>query len=658
MPLIGCPAVAQELAGLDFISSSPIYSYFEGMRARYPLWTPATADDPLAVWINPASLGTGKSDGVSYIHTYTDSTFSGDDAFSLSFGRLAFGAEFFNLYDRIPTEQGTERRKFSNRRYTLGLGGRFFKNFYLGGSYSWHTSNIPDIDKGASWSIGALLRPHRTTSIGFVARDLNEPKYYGTTFKPIYETSLGIRPWNERLSFYLNWLARSGKVTGNLGETQPTSFITFGLEYEMLRGLVLKLGGDDDNNFSAALSLLMGPGGLGSAYTSVKGEGDAGNRGYGAVLATIGSGWRESVIMPPRGYLEIELSGRIAETRPPFSLFGGGGPRHTLSELLARIDYAKETREIQAIVLKCGGMSANFAVLDELRQALMDFRKSGKAVLAYLENPGNGVYYLATAADYVVLTPNGLIALVGLKSEVPFLRGTLDKIGVKAYYARVGDYKSAVEPLTEDEYTEPGKEAVNALMDDVFDKMVGDIARARGFSKTELTEKIDRGPFIPSEAIREGLVDTLAYWDEIPHILRTLAPGATFRVSYHDFANRKPAELRWDEPPVIGMVYAVGAIVGGSSRSELFADNIMGSETISGALRALRKDRSVKAVVFRIDSGGGEMTASDVIRREIELTAKEKPVIISMGGVAASGGYLIACNGTSILADQTTVTGS
>ena len=654
----GFPALAQELADLDFVSSSPIHSYFEGMRGRYPLWTPAIADDPMAVWINSASLGTGKSGGVSYIHTYSDSTFSGDDAFSLSFGSLAFGAEFFDLYDFAATEQGTERRKFATRRYTLGLGTRFFKNFYFGGSYAWHTSDLGDIDKGSSWSIGALLRPHRTASIGFVARDLNEPKYYGTTFKPIYETSLAVRPWNERLALYMNWLARSEEVQGSLSDAQPTSFVTFGLEYEMLRGMVLRLGGDEDNNFSAALSFMVGQGGLGTTYTGVKGEGDAGNSGHGALIAAVGNGWRESVIMPPRGYLEINMGGRIAETRPPFSLLGGDGPRHTLGELLARIDYAAETRDIQAIVLRCGGMSASFAVLDELRRALTAFRRSGKKVLAYLETPGNGEYYLATAADYVALTPNGYIGLVGLRSEMPFLRGTLDKIGVKAYYARVGDYKSAVEPLTEDEYTEPGKEAVNALMDDVFDKLVGDIARARGFSKAEITEKIDRGPFIPSEALREGLVDTLAYWDEIPDILKALAPRATFRVSYGDFAKRRPADLRWDEPPAIAIVYGVGNIVKGSSRSELFADNIMGSETISRALRAMRKDGSVKAVVFRIDSGGGEMTASDMIRREIELTAREKPVIISMGGVAASGGYHIACNGTSILADETTVTGS
>jgi protease-4 len=496
------------------------------------------------------------------------------------------------------------------------------------------------------------------TSIGFVARDINSPKYYGTAFKPIYETSLAIRPWNERLALAVNWLARAEVLEDNLDEPQPTSFFTFGLDYELLHGLVLKLGADEDRNFSASLSLLFGQGGLGTAYSSVKGEGDEKDSGFGALMVTAGSSWRESVLMPPSRYLEIDLSGQIAEAKPPFRLFGGGGPRYTLGELLMKIDYAKQSRDIQAMVLRCGGIAANFAIYDELRRALIDFRNAGKTVIAYVENPGNGVYYLATASDYIILTPNGYIGLVGLRSETPFIRGTLDKLGVKAYYARVGKYKSAVEPLTEDEFTGPSREARNALLDDVYAKMVRDIASGRGFTQDEVRDKIDRGPYIPSEALKEDLVDTLAYWDEVPKIVNRLVPQVTGPVPYRRFADRKPANLRWDESPVIGIVYGVGGITSGSNRRDMFIGDIMGSETITAALRKMREDRSVRAVVFRVDSPGGMMTASDKIRREVEITTKKKPVIISMGGVAASGGYHVSCDGTVILADEATVTGS
>jgi protease-4 len=361
--------------------------------------------------------------------------------------------------------------------------------------------------------------------------------------------------------------------------------------------------------------------------------------------------------MPVKHYIEIDLAGSIAEARPPFSLFGGG-PRYTLREILDRIEHARQARDIKAILLRCGDISTNLAVLDELHQALLDFRKSGKKVIAYVEDPLNKVYYLASAADYIVLTPNGYVGLVGFKSEVLFLGGTLEKVGVDAKYVRVGKYKSAAEQVAHKTFTEPGREAYNAVLDDVYDKFVGDIAAARGWSVDETLDIIDNGPYIPSVAYREGLVDTIAYWDEVPEIIGTLAGVNMRKISYGKFAKRRLPETRWDEPPKIGIVYGVGSILSGRNRRNMLLGDIMGSETITEAFKAMREDKSVKAVIFRIDSGGGEMTASDKIRREVELTAKKKPVIVSMGGVAGSGGYHIACDGTEIMADEATITGS
>jgi protease-4 len=647
----------EEACALDYSSPSPIHSYFEGLRGRLPLWTAATTDDPAALWLNPALLATGKSSGFAYIHTYDDSTFSGDDAFSLSLGSFAFGAEFYDLKHMIETPTDPAVSYQSTKRYTLASGIRLARNIHFGYSYSWHTSENADIDRGDSWSLGALIRPHRVISLGLVARDVNSPVYFGTEFKPIYETSLGVRPFGERLTLFGTWTARAEELDGSIPKKQPASFVSYGIDYAPLDGLTLRLGSDEDENISASILLSIGTATLGTVFTQEPGVGDEEDRVYGATVLTAGSLWRESVFLPPNNYVEINLTGAIGETQPPFSIFGGSH-RHTLWQLLQEIEHAKESRDIKAIVLRCGTLGANFAIYDELRQAILDFRRSGKKVLAYVENPGNGVYYLASACDYIALQPNGYIGLVGLKSEGMFLRGTLDKLGMKAYYARVGKYKSAVEPLTEDEYTEPGREAVNALLDDVYEKMLGDIADGRGLTADEVREKIDRGPFIPSEAVRENLVDTLAYWDEIPEILGRLVDGAAGRLPYTRFSKRKPADPRWDEPPVIGVVYGIGGITHGTNRRDMWMGDIMGSETIMAALREVREDSKVKAVVFRVDSPGGMMTASDKIRREVELTAREKPVIVSMGGVAASGGYHISCDGTIVLADEATVTGS
>jgi protease-4 len=657
--LIGSLSLLPRPAGaLDYRSPSPIHSYFEGLRGRLPLWTAATADDPTAIWINPAILGTQKAGGLAYLHTYDDSTFSGDDAFSIVLGNLAFGAE---LYDLRHTTTGPEGRAVSiqsTKRYTLASGSRIARNLYVGTSCAWLSSENADIDRGESWSAGALYRPHKKVSIGFLARDLNSPAYFGTEFKPIFETSLGIRPLDERLTVFANWTARADKLKGGLPEEQPASFIAYGLEYAALDGLTLRLGADEDKNLSASILFSIANATLGTLFTRDPGDGEDDQRSYGAALLTTGPWWHESVLFPLNNYIEIDLSGEIGETSPPFSILGGGGPRYILRDLLAKIEHAGNSRDIRAILLRCGSVGGSFAAFDELRQAILDFRESGKTVVAYVENPGNGVYYLATACDYIVLQPNGYVGLVGLKSEGMFLKGTLEKLGMKAYYARVGKYKAAVELLTEDEYTEPSKEALNALLDDVFDKMIDDIAAGRDWSVEEVRAKIDRGPFIPSDALREGLVDTLAYWDEVPDILNRVAGGSLSKIGYRQFSKRRPVERRWDEAPVIGIVYGVGGITHGANRRDMWMGEVMGSETIMQALKAMREDDGVDAVVFRVDSPGGMMTASDKIRREVKLTAAKKPVIVSMGGAAASGGYHISCDGTMILADEATVTGS
>jgi protease-4 len=647
-------ALLAQAGTLEPKTTAPIYSYLEGLRGRLPLWTSATPDDPTAVWINPAILGTGKAKGLVYVHTYVGDRLSGDDAFALSLGSIAFGAELTEFTYRSSAGNVTE---YETNRYTFGLGTRLTKGLYVGTSYSWHSSEICDLDRAATWSAGVLFRPHRTLSLGITGRELNQPIISGTELKPMVEAALGVRPMGERLTVFCNLLAREEQMTSETFAEQPKSFLSYGLEIVPLDGIVVRAGSDEAENLSASFMLHIGPAGYGSTVTQKKGKHGEDDETYGTIVIKGEPFWHRSVLNPEKNYIEIDLRGRIGEARSRFSIFGGG-PRYTLRSLLDRIEYAQSSPEIKAIVLRCGDMSANFAIYDELRQALIDFRQSGKKVIAYLENPGNGAYYLATASDYIALTPNGYIGLVGLKSEMLFLKGTLEKLGIEAKYVRVGKYKSAVEPLSQDRYTEPSREAVNALLDDIFETMVNGIASGRGFTQSEVKDLIDNGPYIPSEAVRENLIDTLAYWDEIPDIVEDVTGGKVKRLSYDEFARRRPASLRWDEPPRIGIIYGVGGITHGRNRRDLLVGDIMGSETITEAFKQLREDGAVKAVIFRVDSPGGMMTASDKIRREVELTAGKKPVIISMGGVAASGGYHVSCDGTKILADQATVTGS
>lgn len=636
----------------------PIHSYYEGLRGRLPLWTPAGPDDPAALWINPALLGAGKAAGFSYLRTYNDSTISGDDAFAISLGGLAFGAELMDLRE-TPASPSAKR----TNRYTLASGQQIIRGVYFGTTYTWHTSEISELDDAVTWSAGLLVRPNRMLSIGVVGRDLNSPTYYGNRFRPIVETSLGFRPIGERFTVFANYLARDRELAirapdgnGTAVETQPESFFTYGIEAELASGFLFRLGVDEDENLSASVSLLAGNAALTSLFTRGETSGEN-ERIYGTGILSVLPFWRDNALMPKNGCLEIELRGRIGEARPPFSILGGT-PQYTLRDLLEKIDRAERTPEIRAIVLKCSGVSASFAVFDELRQALLDFRASGKQVIAYTETPRNGEYYLASACDFIVLIPNGYLGLVGLKAEVPFIRGTMEKLGIEAKYTKSGKYKSAVEILSQDQYSEPSREAENALLDDVYAKLVGDIAAGRDMTEDEVREAIDNGPYVPEAAVEAGLVDTVAYWDQVQEIAEKVLQAGSRSISYEAFARRTYRSARWDDPPAIGIVYAVGSIAHGESRRDMLFGETMGSETITEAIRTMREDRSVKAVILRVDSPGGIMSASDLIRREIDVTRKNKPVIVSMGGVAASGGYHISACADRILADEATVTGS
>jgi protease-4 len=644
--------------GLVVYNPSTVYSYFEGMRGYYSFATPALTDDALATWLNPAALGTGKASGLVYMHSYTDSTISGDDALGLAVKNVAFGMEFMKL--REP--QISLDRQLTNK-YTLSLGGRLGRNVYLGGSYAWLSSDVRDLDRGSTWSLGVLWRPHRMVSLGILGRDLNSPTYHGTTFKPIVEASLGYRPFDERLTVFTNVFLRDRKlevrtIEGDLVETQPKSFFNFGLGVRPWPGINLLGTCDQDGNWSISLGLPSGNGVMGTALTSEKDSHPYRPQTYGVVGVTTSSFWYESVLNPIKRYVEIDMSGSIGEAPPRFSIFGGAGARYTTRELLEKIDRAARSREVSAILIRMGDISTSAAIADELRQALMEFRAAGKKVVVYTNTPENREYYVATAADYVVLAPNGYLGLNGMKLDVTFLGGTLDKIGVKPYYARVGKYKSATEQVADTAFSEPAREALNDVLDDFYAKFVEDIAAGRGLSENAVRSMIDKGPYVPEEALRLGLVDRLAYADEIPDIMKEIVGKPSYRLPYGEFARRKPPQPRWDEPPVIGIVYGEGAILEGGNRDEPVIGGVMGPKTIAAAFRSMREDKAVKAVIFRIDSPGGEMSAADQIRREVELTAREKPVIVSMSGMAGSGGYHIACNGTRILADEATITGS
>jgi protease-4 len=354
-----------------------------------------------------------------------------------------------------------------------------------------------------------------------------------------------------------------------------------------------------------------------------------------------------------RSYLYLDLRGGIPEQ--PSSELGSFLERRppSLRALVNSLDRAAADPNVTAVVVRVSSLpDAGWATVQELRDGIARFRKSGKPAYAHLEVAGNKEYYLATACSKVYAVPTAILDVTGLSAEVTFLRGTLDKLGVQAQFEGVGRYKNAPNQFTETGFTEAHREQTEALLDALYAEYLSAIAESRDKPEEEVQALIDAGPYDGRGARKAGLVDDLLYGDEVlekVHRADRVTPGRYARGS---------RGFGLDGRPKIALVYAVGEIVSGESRSSPFAGDFAGSDTVGHALREAGEDRAVKAIVLRVDSPGGSGTASDVIWREVQKARKSKPVVVSMGDLAASGGYYVAMGSDGIVAQPGTITGS
>jgi protease IV len=371
-------------------------------------------------------------------------------------------------------------------------------------------------------------------------------------------------------------------------------------------------------------------------------------------LALLLRGTESTTTWAGKSYLYLNLDREIPE-QPPVELpsFLERRPP-TLRTLVESIDRAGTDAKVDALVLRVTFLpDAGWGKVQELRDAITRFRKSGKPAYAHLEFAGNKEYYLATACSKIYAVPNAILDVSGLKSETTFFANTLDKLGVQAQFEGVGKYKNAPNQFTETGFTEPHREQMEALLDSVYEQYVAGIRASRNMSADETQTVIDAGPYDGATAFSAGLVDELLYADQLRERLKdaeSVTPGRYSKGSSRGFG--------FDRRPKIALVYAVGDIVGGESQGSPFGGQVAGSDTVAAALKEAREDDSVQAIVIRVDSPGGSGTASDVIWREVVLARKAKPVVVSMGDVAASGGYYIAMASDAIVAQPSTITGS
>jgi protease-4 len=354
--------------------------------------------------------------------------------------------------------------------------------------------------------------------------------------------------------------------------------------------------------------------------------------------------------------LVLRLTGNLEEMEPVGVLEQFIESPPTVRSIVDTLRKAKADSRIASVIIKPTGAAALWGKVQEVRDAIVDFRRSGKPIVAYMEYGGEQEFYLATACDKVFLMPAASLDLTGMASYELFLRGTLDKIGAYPDALHIGEYKTASNTFTEHTYTPAHREMAESLNTDLYEQLVRGIADGRHKSEAVVKSLIDHGPFLPEDALRAGLIDDLAYEDEIDDKVK-LTPAAPKYVELGDYRQVSSSSLGLGRGPRIAIIYAAGIIASGKSRYDS-PQAVVGSDTIVEYLRKARADSSVKAIVLRVDSPGGSAIASDVIWREVMLTKNQKPVIASMSDVAASGGYYIAMPAHAIVAEPSTLTGS
>jgi len=369
--------------------------------------------------------------------------------------------------------------------------------------------------------------------------------------------------------------------------------------------------------------------------------------------------------------LELDLTEGIVEGPPQDPLSALLTLRRTrLPDLLEGLRRASKDDRVRALVVKVGGSRIGLATIQELRGAVLDFRQSGKLAIAWAESfgefvRGNLPYYLATGFDRIYLQPSGTLGLTGVAVEQVFLHDALAKLGIDFQSAKRHEYKSAADQLTETGFTGPAREAAQRLTESVAEQLTAAIAEGRQKTPEQARALLDQGPFLAQQALNEGLVDGLAYRDEVYDRLRkeagldaTLLYLQRYQRSHalSDLSRRIP---RSTHERFVAMIYAHGAIRHGRSGRGPAGGGSLGSDTVAAALRAAAADERARAVVLRVNSPGGSYTASDVIWREVvRLRAAGKPVVVSMGDVAGSGGYFISAPADVIVAQPGTITGS
>jgi protease-4 len=374
------------------------------------------------------------------------------------------------------------------------------------------------------------------------------------------------------------------------------------------------------------------------------------------IFAFIYYEFRKPPAIKANSYLEIDLTGEVQEFAEPdfWTAFFLGGRPLSIHDLWQNIRKAKVDGRIRCLLLRIGYLECDWAKASEIRDAVVDFRKSGKKAYAYIEEAPefDKEYYLATACDRIILHPLGWLGINGIGGWVPFVKKGLNKLGIEVEVEHVEEYKTAFNMFTEEKFTPAHRTMMESLYGDIFAHYIRTVAKARKKTEEQVRQLIDQGLFQGERALQAGLVDDLLYQDELEKVLLEKEKKLQ-RIRLGEYDKVSLSSVGLDRGRKMALLYAMGPIHSGESYYQT-----IGSETLSRWIRRAREDRTIAAIILRVDSPGGSAVASDAIWREMALAKKEKPVIVSMSDLAGSGGYWISMAAHKIVAQPQTLTGS
>ncbi len=602
--------------------------------------TVASADDSTAVAVNPALLPFVPDAEVRWSWLWTEG-----DGRSPSRGH-AFGAAlplwFLGTGLRLdaldPPAGAGEPFASPFFWFRWGVGASLGEKLSVGATLAWSFAREAPLDGLVSLTGGLAYRPSPYVSFGLVARDFNQASV--SAVERSYDASVAVRPCvghrRFELSLFASYFERSDAWSPGaaLGMDIP--------RIGRLRGDVRLSNLDGSPEVSSMLGVEVNLDQFEANAGAVLGSGLAG-QGAGFFAGAALHRYKQPGVVFPSRFVKI----RINETP--------GTRGHV--RLLRKLWRLAKDPEIEgvALVLKAEPASS-LAHAEELGDALRLLRSKGKKTFCHLEDAGGRSLYVCSQTDRIAMNPAGGLRYSGLSARYFYLGGLLEKLGVKADFVRIGAHKSASEQLTLKKPTDVAHEDHQDLLRQFESVFLNDIGGGRKIPLEDLRARLAKGPFVASEANAAGLVDVLAYDDEVGRVAEEVM-GRPTRVV--DDAPSAQVPSFFGDAPKIALVYLAGDMVDGESQNvPLVGIKLAGSATIVRALRRAREDASIKAVVFRIETGGGSSLAADVILREAQLTAKAKPLIVSMGSAAASGGYYASMAGAPIFAARSTVTGS